>query len=140
MPELHEYGHHTQQHKSTGSPPLMAAKPDSLSSSAMSEPHEYGHHTRQHRSTGSPPLMAADVSLFLFYPLVDLVIRSDEGSDLYGGEQASGGEDSTLRTFDDGRAVKKGHQKERLEGANERSVLMENFGTPDPGKGRKSSL
>nr|POF08215.1 hypothetical protein CFP56_65793 [Quercus suber] len=54
---------------------FLSPKPDSLSSSAMPEPHEYGHHTRQHKSTSSPPLMAADLSLFLFYPLVDLVIR-----------------------------------------------------------------
>ena len=47
----------------------------SLSSSAMLEPHKHGHHTQQHKSTKSPPLMAADLSLFLFYPLVDLVIR-----------------------------------------------------------------
>ena len=47
----------------------------SLSSSAMSEPQVYDHRTQQHKSTGSPPLMAIDLSLFLFYPLVDLVIR-----------------------------------------------------------------
>ena len=54
---------------------FLSPKPDSLSSLAMPKPHEYGHHTRQHKSMGSPPLMAADLSLFLFYPLVDLVIR-----------------------------------------------------------------
>ena len=53
----------------------LSPKPDSLSSLAMPEPHEYSHHTRQHKSMGSPPLMATDLSLFLFYPLVDLVIR-----------------------------------------------------------------
>ena len=54
---------------------FLSPKPDSLSSLAMPKPHEYGHHTRQHKSMGSPPLMVADLSLFLFYPLVDLVIR-----------------------------------------------------------------
>ena len=54
---------------------FLSPKPDSLSSLAMPEPQEYGHHTRQHKSMGSPPLMAANLSLFLFYPLVDLVIR-----------------------------------------------------------------
>ena len=54
---------------------FLSPKPDSLLSSAMPEPHEYGHHTRQHKSTGSPPLMVVNLSLFLFYPLVDLVIR-----------------------------------------------------------------
>ena len=41
-------------------------------------------------------------------------IRSDEGSDLYGGGRASGGEDSTLRTSDCDGVVKRGHQKERF--------------------------
>ena len=33
-----------------------------------------------------------------------------------GGERASGGGDSTLRTFDDGKAVRRGHRKGLLTG------------------------
>ena len=37
--------------------------------------------------------------------------RSNEGSDLGGGDQASGGEDSTLGTSDGSGAIRRGHGK-----------------------------